>query len=127
MIQVKNLYKGYGKKPVLKNVSLQVRKGSIHGLIGRNGSGKTTLIKCLTGIYKQDQGSILICGEEIYDNPNGKRKMGYVADRNEYFANYRIYEMIDLYEELYPNFSREDFSDYNEAMKLDEKKLVKQL
>ena len=39
MIQVKNLYKGYGKKPVLKNVSLQVRKGSIHGLIGRNGSG----------------------------------------------------------------------------------------
>ncbi|MDO4942375.1 MAG: ABC transporter ATP-binding protein [Lachnospiraceae bacterium] len=127
MIEVKNLYKGYGKKPVLKNISLQVQKGSIHGLIGRNGSGKTTLIKCLTGIYKQDQGSLRVCGEEIYDNPDVKARIGYVADRNEYFSNYRIYEMVDLYEELYPDFSRSDFDDYNEAMNLDDRMLIKQL
>ncbi|MDO4168264.1 MAG: ABC transporter ATP-binding protein [Lachnospiraceae bacterium] len=127
MIQIRNLYKGYGNEPVLKNISLHVEKGSIHGLIGRNGSGKTTMIKCLTGIYKQDKGDIRVCGEEIFDNPTVKAKIGYVADRNEYFPNYRIYEMVDLFEELYPSFSREDFNDYNEAMALDDRKLIKQL
>jgi len=127
MIEIKNLYKGYGQNPVLKDLSLQVEKGSIHGLIGRNGSGKTTLIKCLTRIYQQDRGSIRVCGEEIYDNPNIKSRIGYVADRNEYFPNYRIYEMVDLYEELYPGFVREDFNDYNEAMDLDDRMLIKQL
>lgn len=127
MIQISNLYKGYGNEPVLKNISLHVEKGSIHGLIGRNGSGKTTMIKCLTGIYKQEQGEIRICGEEIFNNPKVKAKIGYVADRNEYFPNYRIYEMVDLFEELYPSFSREDFNDYNEAMQLDDRKLIKQL
>lgn len=127
MIQIENLYKGYGKESVLKDVSFHVEKGSIHGLIGRNGSGKTTLIKCLTGIYKPDAGKIRIHGEEIYDNSSIKSKIGYVADRNEYFPNYQVFEIVDLYEELYPGFSREDFLDFNEAMQINENKLVKQL
>jgi ABC-2 type transport system ATP-binding protein len=106
---------------------MKVEKGSIHGLIGRNGSGKTTLIKCLTGVYRPDKGSIIICGADIYDNPEVKQKVGYVADRNEYFANYRIYEIVELFESLYPTFSKADFRDYNEAMGIDERKMIKQL
>lgn len=127
MIQIENLYKGYGKESVLKDVSFHVEKGGVHGLIGRNGSGKTTLIKCLTGIYKADAGKMRIHGEEIYDNSSIKSKIGYVADRNEYFPNYHVFEIVDLYEELYPGFSREDFFDFNEAMQINENKLVKQL
>ena len=81
MIYVNGLYKGYGKESVLKNITFHVEKGTIHGLIGRNGSGKTTLIKCLTGIYRPDRGSIQICGGDIYDQPRIKEKVGYVADR----------------------------------------------
>lgn len=64
MIEVKNLYKGYGNKkaPVLKDINMKVEKGTIHGLIGHNGSGKTTLIKCLNGIYRPDAGEVLYDG-----------------------------------------------------------------
>lgn len=127
MIKVENLYKGYGKKPVLKNISFQVNKGEIHGIIGRNGSGKTTLIKCLTGIYIEDSGSVQVCGERIYDNISVKQKVGYVADRNEYFPHYRVHEIVELYDKLYDSFSKSDFMDYNEAMGIDMKQMIKKL
>ena len=59
MLEIKNVYKGYDGKEVLKDVSFEVRKGEIHGLIGENSAGKTTLIKCLVGIYKAEKGEIL--------------------------------------------------------------------
>ena len=49
LIQIKNLHKSYGKKQVLKNISLELESGKIIGLLGPNGSGKTTLIKILNG------------------------------------------------------------------------------
>ncbi|MBO5089267.1 MAG: ATP-binding cassette domain-containing protein, partial [Lachnospiraceae bacterium] len=52
MLEVKNVFKSYNKNQVLKDVSLTVLPGEIHGLIGENSAGKTTLIKCVTGIYK---------------------------------------------------------------------------
>ena len=79
-----------------KEKVIDVEEGSIHGLVGRNGCGKTTLIKCITGIYEQDQGQILICGEEVFENPKVKAKVGYVADSNQYFDGYHIDEMIEF-------------------------------
>lgn len=127
MIQVCNLHKSYGQVEILKDLNFIVEKGSIHGLIGRNGSGKTTLIKCLTGIYKPDEGQVRILGEDIYDNVQVKQKVGYVADVNEYFPNYRVYEIVELYQQLYPSFSIKDFKVYNEAMEIDERKMIRQL
>ena len=72
VIELKDVKKSYGKNEILHGISLDIEEGSIHGLVGRNGCGKTTLIKCLTGIYEQDQGQILVCGEEIFENPNVK-------------------------------------------------------
>ncbi|HYA14663.1 MAG TPA: ATP-binding cassette domain-containing protein, partial [Syntrophales bacterium] len=60
MIEIKHLYKSYDKKPVLQDVNLSVRRGSIMGLLGPNGAGKTTLISILTGVIKKDGGSITI-------------------------------------------------------------------
>ena len=62
MIEIKHLYKSYDKKPVLDNVSLTVRQGSIMGLLGPNGAGKTTIISILTGIVRKDSGSVIIGG-----------------------------------------------------------------
>ena len=55
LIQIKNLHKSYGKKQVLKNISLELESGKIIGLLGPNGSGKTTLIKILNGLLKDYQ------------------------------------------------------------------------
>lgn len=52
MIEIKNLSFKYGKKPVLKNISLQLQSGKIYGLLGENGVGKTTLLKIISGLQK---------------------------------------------------------------------------
>lgn len=129
MIEVKNLYKGYGnkKKPVLKDISMKVEKGTIHGLIGHNGSGKTTLIKCLNGIYKPDAGEVLFDGDRIYDNVAVKEKIGYVADSNQFFAGYRISELVSFFEKMYPDFSMEDFEALNRIFNVDLRSRIRNL
>jgi len=61
-IEVKNLSRSFGKKPILKDISLQVGDGSIYGLVGLNGAGKTTLIRILLGLLKRDGGSAAVNG-----------------------------------------------------------------
>ncbi len=127
MIEVKNVYKGYRKEPVLKDVSLTVIQGEIHGLIGENSAGKTTLIKCMTGIYRIDSGEILYDGEPVFDNPKVKERIGYVADYNEYIGSNTIKQMVKMYQIFYSGFDCEKFNDYNEIFKLPVDKRVHSL
>ena len=64
MIEVSNISKSYGKKLVLKNVSLDARAGERIVIVGRNGCGKTTLLKILAGAMAPDGGSLNYFGEE---------------------------------------------------------------
>ena len=127
VIELKDVKKSYGKQEILHGINLDVEEGSIHGLVGRNGCGKTTLIKCITGIYEQDQGQILICGEEVFENPKVKAKVGYVADSNQYFDGYHIDEMIEFYKQMYPTFEEKAFKDYNQSIGLDVSKRIREL
>ncbi len=63
-LEFNNISKGYPGVQALSNVSFDVEKGAIHGLMGENGAGKSTLIRILSGDQAADQGSILIGGEE---------------------------------------------------------------
>mgnify|MGYP003522611661 FL=1 len=127
VIELKDVKKSYGKNEILHGISLDIEEGSSHGLVGRNGCGKTTLIKCLTGIYEQDQGQILVCGEEIFENPKVKAQVGYVADSNQYFEGYHIDEMVEFYKQIYPTFDEKVFRDYNQSIGLDVSKRIKEL
>lgn len=64
-IKVENVVKKFGEITAVNDVSLTIKTGQIHGLIGPNGSGKTTLLNLLSGYYKVDQGSIFLNGEAI--------------------------------------------------------------
>ena len=64
VLELKNIYKSFPGVKVLEDVTLQVRPGEVHALMGENGAGKSTLMKILMGIYKADQGSIFLEGEE---------------------------------------------------------------
>ncbi|NLM05343.1 MAG: ATP-binding cassette domain-containing protein [Tissierellia bacterium] len=70
MIEVKNLFAGYKKEPVLRDVSCRFEKGKITAILGQSGSGKSTLVKCFNRIIEDDggfiNGSILIDGEDIF-------------------------------------------------------------
>lgn len=65
--------KRFGGVTALSNVSLELREGEIHGLIGPNGSGKTTLLNLLTGYYQVDEGDIRLDGESLARSPVQQR------------------------------------------------------
>ena len=63
MIKTKELVKCFDSVKALDGISINVKKGSVYGLVGPNGAGKTTLIKTLLGVYKQNQGEVEIDGK----------------------------------------------------------------
>lgn len=65
MLSVKGLCKSFGALKALNNVDLEVKEGTIHGIIGPNGSGKTTLFNCVTGMLTPNAGSIVFKGDDL--------------------------------------------------------------
>ena len=65
LLQIKDVCKSFSGVQVLKNVNMNVKPGTVHALMGENGAGKSTLMKCLFGIYKQDQGEFHLKGEQF--------------------------------------------------------------
>lgn len=127
MIKVNEVVMNYGKFQAVSGVSFEVKKGTIHGLIGENGAGKTTLIKCLVGIYKPFAGQVLLEEQEIYENPAVKIRIGYVADSNVFFPNYRLGKMAEFFRDVYPGFSMEKLKELNQIFKLDMNKRINEL
>lgn len=129
MIDVKGLCKGYGGKNgyVVQDINMKVEKGTIHGLIGHNGSGKTTIIKCLTGIFPPDAGEVLLEGEPVYNNVPIKSRIGYVADTNQMFYNYRMKKMAEFYQDVYSDFIMEDYKRLAQIFLVDSNKKVSQM
>ncbi len=74
-IEASNLGKSFGKTKAIDGLSIQVRKGSIHAILGPNGSGKTTFIRICTTLLKPDQGSILISGHDAVHEAKRVRNM----------------------------------------------------
>jgi ABC-type glutathione transport system ATPase component len=64
-LQTHELTKAFGGNIVLRNVSLEVAAGEIHGLVGENGAGKSTLINLVTGVYEPDSGTVSLSGKTV--------------------------------------------------------------
>lgn len=126
-IEVRHVSKSYGSLEAVHDVSIAVKKGTIHGLIGENGSGKTTLIKCMTGIFRPDAGEVLIDGEPVFENPVVKAKIGYVADSNPFFSGYTIGQMASFYAEMYQTFEKKAFEGYKKLFGLSDAQKVRGL
>ena len=129
MIDVRGLFKGYGEQSgyAVQDIHMKVNKGTIHGLIGHNGSGKTTIIKCLTGIFPADKGEVLIDGKDVYNSISVKSDIGYVADTNQMFRNYRMKKLAQFYRDIYSDFSMEDFHRLCQIFFVDKNKKVSQM
>lgn len=115
MIEIKNVsltFKGgsLDKKKdftALDDVSITVPEGCIYGFLGSNGAGKSTLMRMICGIYKTEQGSITIDGEEVYDNPEAKKKIFFVNDETVQYADFTLEGLRKYYRSYYPDFSDE--------------------
>ena len=81
MIKVSGLTKYYGSKPAAKDISFEVKKGEVFGLLGTNGAGKSTTIKMLCGLLKPTRGSIRIGDVDLQRMPlKAKSMMGYLPE-----------------------------------------------
>src|SRR5262249_45091528 len=65
LLQANNLSKGFPGVVALDDVSFELERGEVHGLVGENGAGKSTMLKILSGIYIQDEGEIIWDGERV--------------------------------------------------------------
>jgi ABC-2 type transport system ATP-binding protein len=91
VISIRNLYKNYGNKPVLRGINLDVNAGQVLGYIGPNGAGKSTTVKILCGLISDYQGEVTINGIDVKTNPlEAKRLIGYIP------------ELAELYDVLTP-------------------------
>ena len=86
VLQLKGIKKRYGSQQVLKQVDVTINKGQIYGLVGKNGAGKTTLMRILTGLTKQQAGSMWLLGE---NGKNGydeaRKKMGSIIETPSFY------------------------------------------
>lgn len=127
MIEVKNVVKEFDGFRALDGMSMTVPKGSVYGLVGPNGAGKSTIIRHLTGIYRQDEGEILVEGVPVFESPEVKSRIAYIPDDIFYFANASIREMADFYRSIYPRFDTERFKKLGEVFELDPKRQMRRL
>lgn len=118
MIEVKNVSKTFDDIKAVDNISIQIKEGSVFGLIGTNGAGKSTLLRMIAGIYRSDSGEILIDDEEIYENENAKNKFFYISDEQFFFQSATPNDMCKFYKGIYKNYDAERFKSLLEKFAL---------
>ncbi|MGG7057998.1 ABC transporter ATP-binding protein [Clostridium tertium] len=118
MLEVKNYSLNYGDSKILNNINFSLDKGKVLGIVGPSGVGKTSLIRGIVGIYKGTEGMLLYDGEEVYDNPNAKRKIAFVPDEHNSFYLITLREIVNFYKGLYPEFNEERFYKINKFFKI---------
>ncbi|MDO5039329.1 methionine ABC transporter ATP-binding protein [Clostridium sp.] len=101
MIEIKGLSKTFGDFKVLNNISLNIKKGDIYGIIGHSGAGKSTLLRCLNGLEKYDEGSLKVIGKEIKnlskeDIRNIRKNLGMIFQSFNLLDRKTVYENIAL-------------------------------
>ncbi len=99
MVEVKQLYKSFGRERVLEGVELRVSKGEVLAVLGVSGAGKTTLLRIIAGLEPADRGKVLIEGKLATDGeriviPPWKRKTGFI------FQNLGLWEHMSVEEHL---------------------------
>lgn len=109
MLRAENISMKFDEKQVINNISLDIEKGKITGLIGRNGSGKTTVLRILSQITRPDSGHISLEGQDLLKMPELKEKIAYLPDNFNYFPYENTKKIIEYYKTIYDDFD-EDFA-----------------
>lgn len=100
MIEVKSIYKNFGRLAALSNINLNLLAGETIAMIGPNGSGKTTLIKTLLGLVIPDKGDVLFNKQSVLKQWRYREKIGYMPQIGRYPDNMRIGQIVDMMVDL---------------------------
>ena len=109
MIEIRDLVKSFDGFYALTGANVTVPQGAIYGLVGPNGAGKTTLLRCLTGVYRQDSGTVAVDGQSVWENSAVKTRIASIPDDWYYFTQASLGDMMRFYRGFYPQFSAERY------------------
>ena len=127
MIEVRDAVKKFDGFAALDGANLLVPQGSVYGLVGPNGAGKSTLIRHLTGIYRQDGGTVRVDGQPVWENAALKARIAAIPDDWYYFMQSTVRDMMRFYRGFYPSFSTERYEKLKEVFNIDEKRTIRRL
>ncbi|MFC8571284.1 ABC transporter ATP-binding protein [Streptomyces sp. NPDC057245] len=103
VIEVTDLRKTYGDRPVVDGVSFAVEEGEIFGVLGPNGAGKTTTVECVEGLRVPDAGRVRVTGlDPVADHERVARVLGAQLQQSELQARLTVREALELYAAFYP-------------------------
>lgn len=118
MIVAQNLTKSFGDIKAVDNISAEIQKGSVYGLVGSNGAGKSTFLRMLSGIYLPDHGNITIEGRDPFYDTALKSKCFFISDEQYFFSNATPDDMKKYYKSLYPLFDERTYKNLCESFAL---------
>ncbi len=124
MIEIQNVTKRFQDVTALSGISAKIEEGHVSGIIGTNGAGKSTLMLTICGVYRPEEGSILVDGEPVYENPAAKAKVFYISDDQYFFPNGTAMDMVKYYRSIYPGFQTDRFLHLMETLKLDPRRKI---
>jgi ABC-2 type transport system ATP-binding protein len=124
VIKISNARKSFEELEAVEKVSIHVNKGSIYGLLGSNGAGKTTLLKLLSGIYVQDEGSVTIDGQPVFDNTAIKEKIFFIQDNPFFLPQYTVKQMAQFYKSIYSRWNDARFEELAAIFEMDVHKKI---
>lgn len=126
MLSINNVYKSFGSKQVLNNLSLTINDGSIFGLVGVNGAGKSTLLRSIAGVYQCDSGTIVFDDCDTYKQQDIRKTIAFVSDEQYYPIGATIKSAKTLFVEMY-DFDNEKYMKYLKLFELDENASINNL
>jgi ABC-2 type transport system ATP-binding protein len=105
VIEINALTRHFGKRRALDDVSLDVPRGGVYGLVGANGAGKTTLIRHILGLLRAQHGSVRVFGLDPVADPVGVlSRIGYLSEENDIPGWMRVDELIRYSRAFYPSW-----------------------
>ena len=104
MLTAQNLTKTFEGSKALDGVCFEIDDGCVYGLVGSNGSGKSTLLRCISGVYKPDDGRVGIDGIPSFNNPSVKSQIAFLGDTPYFLPQSNLKEMASFYKSTYKNF-----------------------
>ncbi|BDG46213.1 ABC transporter ATP-binding protein [Parageobacillus sp. KH3-4] len=125
MIQFEHVTKKFGGVTALKDVSLNLEKGKIIGVLGANGSGKSTFLKLIAGLVSPTAGNVLVDGEKVTRKIS--RKVVYLSELDVYYDSFTVQDMLEFYASQFSDFRTEKARDILAFMQMDPSKKLKQL
>ncbi len=123
MLKIEHLEKSFGSHPVLKDLNLELKEGSVFGLVGVNGAGKSTLLRLIAGVYQPDGGTIQFEGKDTFKDADIRASISFVSDEPYYEPGTTMESMKLLYESVYP-FDQALFQNYCKEFELDPSKPI---